>query len=564
MFAKKSFAKKTVISAMIGSLFGCAFAQEQIAYAGLNSVLKGMLVAAGSPTAYSDQMGDVATGGYLNVSVPNVQYNVISFAPPNISGGCGGINMFMGSFSFISAQQFEQMLEQIGEGLLTFAFYSAIKSMCPSCTTIMQTLEDAMQDMNNAMRNTCELGSGVGILNFAKSMGQAAGEFQKAGTAAVGLFNGFFSGSEKNQESPGAIWNRATKNLGDLSFSKLSNSFNSGYTTVVNPVTGTSTQVQDGTKTTANSESKPESVASLTPGIGNNTWRALLKSQAQSMIGSASSSSSVDFVGINNIEVMEMLMSIVGTTVTLPPSNQTQNDDSSASQGSTNEQSSSKVHGGPQYPAILSLEQMVNGNQDSSFYACEQPSNSDQVQYGITNSSKAYVACLHMTKETFSDANYKGLKYYISEMLFGGGSHTGFINDVLDGKFNDNQVSQSMQDFVDSSPIPILKDSRQIMDDSALSANARFMMLDLLCQESEPYIVDAAAADFGQSLENAVSMIFTGNKRVYAPKGYQSALNNLIDQTFDYVLADKKVAQENNAIMKNLDDLLRDQAVEPN
>ena len=91
------------------------------AQADLNSVLAGMYTAAGSPGVYQTQNSGVISGGYVAVRTPIQDVNLISFSPPNIGAGCGGIDLFMGSFSFVNAQAFENLLRQIGQQALGYA-----------------------------------------------------------------------------------------------------------------------------------------------------------------------------------------------------------------------------------------------------------------------------------------------------------------------------------------------------------------------------------------------------------------------------------------------------------
>ncbi|MHB8890391.1 MAG: conjugal transfer protein TraH, partial [Acidobacteriaceae bacterium] len=87
--------------------------------------------------------------------------NVISFSPPNISAGCGGINLYMGSFHFINGQQFMALLRTVGQEALGYAFELAIQAMCHQCGALLSAIQKAISDMNNALRNTCQLAQGV-------------------------------------------------------------------------------------------------------------------------------------------------------------------------------------------------------------------------------------------------------------------------------------------------------------------------------------------------------------------------------------------------------------------
>lgn len=570
MRTEHSFQKKAVISAMAGLIVGIGFAQTELAYAGLQGVLNGMLVAAGSPSVFSDQQSEVFSGGYINASVPNQQYNVISFAPPNISGGCGGINLFMGSFSFISAQQFEQMLQQIGEGLLTFAFYSAISSMCQTCTTILQTLENAMQTMNNAMRNTCQLGSGIGIENLAGSLGKAAGEFQNAFTAGQGLFNSFFSGASANQQTPGSVWNQMKTSIQTV-YTKTTKAFTNEYDAATNtyhkvPVT-TTTPVK---------ETAP--MFSLTYGLGNNTWHALANSQAQTIIGQGSYT-----IGENNVNTLELLMSIIGTEIVLKPNIPAASALSSSSSGAGTQSIPANTHPGPPEPSILTLQQLVNGGQNVNFYTCLPGNHPHSYQYGINNPGDIDIACLHLGTAPFSSIGYQGIKQYVQNMLFGGDTpgtttvspagvttttttgqtyHNGFVNDEMNLPTTTNP-SPTMQQFISVLPISIEADARAIETDAALQGPAKQAALFQLAMFAKPYIVDAFAVEYGQAILEATEIAFDHSDTAAAPPGFQTTINTIQSAISHYQAPLNLLPSENAAELSLIEKQNTTHAVKP-
>lgn len=547
--SSNSFKKKMLVSSLAGIFLGSGLAQSAVAYAGLNSMLQGMLVAAGSPSAYSDQQGEVFSGGYLNVTVPNQQYNVISFAPPNVSGGCGGINLFMGSFSFISAAQFEKMLEQIGEGLLTYAFYTAISSMCSTCTTILQTLENAAQDMNNAMRNTCQLSSGVGIANFANSMGKAVNQFNTAFTSSEGLFSGFFGAKKADQTTPGSIWSKMKTKV-TTEWNKVTTAWScgvSGYSVANCPQPPT-----ESTQETQQSESTP--MYDLTPGIGNNTWRALVSSQAQTALGDAAYS-----IGENNITTMEIMMSMIGTVIVPPPDQNESKTESNISSGGTTSSTHTNSSNNTTWSFDLSFQSLVDGQPSTHFYACAIPPNQPgDVKYGINHPSKIAKACLAYTPESFNDIHYKGIGRYVAAMLFGGDvdgtAHNGFINDEMDPS---QAPSSMMKNFISASPIPLQADAMKIDSDAGLStANAKQQALSLLASEAYPYIVNDFAANFGEALINALNLTFAYGKHKHVePKDFSAVMLATDAAVQKYAEANKNVAMANRAIMKDVEDI---------
>lgn len=59
------------------------------------------------------QTTTVYTGGSMYMRTPIRNYQLASIAPPSIRGGCGGIDLFAGSFSFINSEQLTALLRNI-------------------------------------------------------------------------------------------------------------------------------------------------------------------------------------------------------------------------------------------------------------------------------------------------------------------------------------------------------------------------------------------------------------------------------------------------------------------
>src|ERR1700738_1868491 len=56
------------------------------------------------PSAYTGQAGGYYTGGNLSLRTPQDNYHLASVALPSTKGGCGGIDLFTGAFSFVGAE----------------------------------------------------------------------------------------------------------------------------------------------------------------------------------------------------------------------------------------------------------------------------------------------------------------------------------------------------------------------------------------------------------------------------------------------------------------------------
>jgi len=107
-------------------------------------------------TAMSQSRGVLAGP---NVSVRNriSNVNLVNFRAPNVDAGCGGIDIFGGSFSFINAQQFSQMLRNIAANATGYAFGLALNAMCPTCKQEMDKLQKMINSMNKGLMDSCSM-----------------------------------------------------------------------------------------------------------------------------------------------------------------------------------------------------------------------------------------------------------------------------------------------------------------------------------------------------------------------------------------------------------------------
>ena len=134
------------------------------AYADLQQEMDGMfgtMTNVTTPTAHLGQRRGVITGGSLVARNGITNTNLISFVPPSFSAGCGGIDLFGGSFSFINFNQFVQLLRNVASNAAGYAFQLAIGAMCPWCASVMTDMQKKIQEMNQMFSNSCRLSQGL-------------------------------------------------------------------------------------------------------------------------------------------------------------------------------------------------------------------------------------------------------------------------------------------------------------------------------------------------------------------------------------------------------------------
>lgn len=125
----------------------------------------GQLMNITGPGSYQTATRGVVTGGGVVLRNRISTANLISITAPSAKGGCGGINLYTGSFSFINGEEFVALMRNIASnavGIVSgFAFEAALEYMDPSTANIIRNLANKIQQLNQMFSNSCQLASGI-------------------------------------------------------------------------------------------------------------------------------------------------------------------------------------------------------------------------------------------------------------------------------------------------------------------------------------------------------------------------------------------------------------------
>jgi conjugative transfer pilus assembly protein TraH len=113
------------------------------------------------PTAFQGQSAGYYSLGNVWTRFPQKTTSIANLQLPRARAGCGGIDIFAGSFSFINASEIVAMLKAVANNAVGFAFSLAIDTVCPECSKIMQEFAQKAQLMNNLNINSCEMAQGL-------------------------------------------------------------------------------------------------------------------------------------------------------------------------------------------------------------------------------------------------------------------------------------------------------------------------------------------------------------------------------------------------------------------
>jgi conjugative transfer pilus assembly protein TraH len=91
--------------------------------------------------------------------VRNLQLATVTL--PSYRGGCGGIDLFTGGFSFINSQQLVDAMKNIANNAMSYAFILALKTVSPLIENTTSGLQSWINRINSTNINSCETGAAL-------------------------------------------------------------------------------------------------------------------------------------------------------------------------------------------------------------------------------------------------------------------------------------------------------------------------------------------------------------------------------------------------------------------
>ncbi|EAA0562717.1 conjugal transfer protein TraH [Salmonella enterica subsp. enterica serovar Lexington] len=113
------------------------------------------------PAVWQGQAAGYATGGslYARTQVKNIQ--LVSMTLPDINAGCGGIDAYLGSFSFINGEQLQRFVKQIMSNAAGYFFDLALQTTVPEIKTAKDFLQKMASDINSMNLSSCQAAQGI-------------------------------------------------------------------------------------------------------------------------------------------------------------------------------------------------------------------------------------------------------------------------------------------------------------------------------------------------------------------------------------------------------------------
>ena len=152
------------------------------------------------PTAFQGQSAGYYSLGNVWTRFPQKSVSPFNLQLPSARAGCGGIDLFSGSFSFINAAEIVAMLKATANNALGFAFKLAIDSVSPEIGKVMDEFSQKAQLLNQMNISSCETAQALvgGIWpqmdstrsTICEAVGNSQGVFSDWAAARQGCNNG--------------------------------------------------------------------------------------------------------------------------------------------------------------------------------------------------------------------------------------------------------------------------------------------------------------------------------------------------------------------------------------
>lgn len=172
--------------------------------AGIESVLDGMFANVTAPNVVSTQLRGSINGGSVYIRSPINNIQPFAIDPPRISAGCGGIDLYLGSFSFITAEKLTQFMRSVAQNAAPLAFKMALNSNFPQLGAVLDKFQSMAQDMNKQQADSCQMAQG--LVDAAKNPAESFKRMEETTTAAIssakGWADNFFSAVTTKQDAP--------------------------------------------------------------------------------------------------------------------------------------------------------------------------------------------------------------------------------------------------------------------------------------------------------------------------------------------------------------------------
>ena len=109
-----------------------------------------------SPDYLQGQKRGYFTAGSFSARWYQGQDYLFSIAKPKFKAGCGGIDAFLGGFSFLNFDYLVQKLQRMLQSAPAIAFDIALQTLCEQCANSLKGFENIIDKLNNLQLDDCK------------------------------------------------------------------------------------------------------------------------------------------------------------------------------------------------------------------------------------------------------------------------------------------------------------------------------------------------------------------------------------------------------------------------
>lgn len=114
-----------------------------------------------TPGVWQGQAAGYASGGSLYARTGVRQVQLVSMTLPDINAGCGGIDAYLGSFSFINGEQLQRFVKQIMSNSAGYFFDLALQTTVPELKDAKDFIQKMASDVNSMNMSSCQAAQGI-------------------------------------------------------------------------------------------------------------------------------------------------------------------------------------------------------------------------------------------------------------------------------------------------------------------------------------------------------------------------------------------------------------------
>jgi len=162
------------------------------AVADVDTFLNDSVVQLNSPGSVTTAEGTLLYGGGLQMRSKGYILNPFHVMAPSVKSSCGAIDLSMGSFEFLNADQIVKVFQAMLAQAPGVAFQIGLGTLCPKCAATLNELESIMNQMNKMSLDSCKLATeGLGFLGLQANDDIASG----SQTGWISSLNDYLGGS---------------------------------------------------------------------------------------------------------------------------------------------------------------------------------------------------------------------------------------------------------------------------------------------------------------------------------------------------------------------------------